>query len=145
MVSGAGLTERAAWVPVGRDGRDPQRFWLSVCHALRMTAPGSALVQPLTAAPDLDGWEIVERVLAGLAPLGEPARLVIDDVHELGQDALRHLELRIMRAPPELRFVLATRRDVRLGLHRLRLEGELTEISEPQLRFTTPCTACRSC
>ena len=33
-----------------------------------------------------------------------------------------------MRAPAELRFVLATRHDMRLGLHRLRLEGELTEI-----------------
>jgi LuxR family maltose regulon positive regulatory protein len=28
-----------------------------------------------------------------------------------------------MRAPDELRLVLATRHDVRLGLHRLRLEG----------------------
>jgi LuxR family maltose regulon positive regulatory protein len=135
-VSGAGLTERAAWVPVGRDGRDPQRFWLSVCHALRGTGPGSGLVQPLTAAPDLDGWEIVERLLTDLAPLDEPACLVIDDVHELGQDARRQLELLIMRAPTELRFVLATRHDMRLGLHRLRLEGELTEIREPQLRFT---------
>jgi LuxR family maltose regulon positive regulatory protein len=41
-----------------------------------------------------------------------------------------------MRAPPGLRFVLATRHDVRLGLHRLRLEGELTEIRESDLRFT---------
>ncbi len=30
--------------------------------------------------------------------------------------------------------MLATRHDVRLGLHRLRLEGELTEIREPDLR-----------
>jgi LuxR family transcriptional regulator, maltose regulon positive regulatory protein len=135
-VSGAGLAERAAWVPVARDDRDPQRFWLSVCRALRGTVPGSKLVQPLTAAPDLDGWEVVERLLTDLAPLDEPAWLVIDDVHELGRDALGQLELLIMRAPPELRFVLAARHDVRLGLHRMRLEGELTEIREPQLRFT---------
>jgi LuxR family transcriptional regulator, maltose regulon positive regulatory protein len=135
-VSEAGLTERAAWVPAGPDERDSRRFWLSVCHALRRTAPGSALVQPLTAAPGLDGWTIVERLLTNLAPLDEPAWLVIDDVHELGPDALRQLELLIMRAPPALRFVLATRHDVRLGLHRLRLEGELAEIREPQLRFT---------
>ena len=41
-----------------------------------------------------------------------------------------------MRGPPELRFVLATRHDLRLGLHRLRLEGELTEIRAAHLRFT---------
>ena len=32
--------------------------------------------------------------------------------------------------------MLATRRDLRLGLHRLRLEGELTEIRADDLRFT---------
>ena len=91
----------------------------------------------LTAAPDLDGWAIVERLLTDLAPLEDRIWLVIDDVHELGPaEALRQLELLMMRAPPELRFVLATRHDVRLGLHRLRLEGELAEIREPDLRFT---------
>jgi len=90
----------------------------------------------VTAAPDLDGWVITERLLADLAPLDEALWLVVDDVHELGGDALAQLELLIMRAPPELRFVLAARHDVRLGLHRLRLEGELAEVREPDLRFT---------
>ena len=39
-VGEAGLAERAAWVPAGRDERDPQRFWLSVLGALRQTTPG---------------------------------------------------------------------------------------------------------
>jgi LuxR family maltose regulon positive regulatory protein len=91
----------------------------------------------LTAAPDLDGWAIVERLLKDLAPLDERLWLVIDDVHELGSDeARRQLELLLMRAPPGLRFILATRHDVRLGLHRLRLEGELTEIRAGDLRFS---------
>jgi LuxR family transcriptional regulator, maltose regulon positive regulatory protein len=133
----AGLTDRVAWVAVRRDEPDSQRFWLSVLDALRRTAPGSALMGELTAAPDLDGWAITERLLKDLAPLEERLWLVIDDVHELGSNqALRQLELLIMRAPPELRFVLATRHDVRLGLHPLRLEGELTELREPDLRFT---------
>jgi len=132
-----GQAESAAWVPVGRYERDPQRFWLSVLGALRQTAPGSALVGELTAAPDLDGWTIVERLLKDLAPLEARIWLVIDDVHELGSaEASSQLELLIMRAPPELRFALATRHDLRLGLHRLRLEGELTEIRAADLRFT---------
>ena len=135
-ISWAGVAGSAAWVPAGRGERDPQRFWLSVLAALRQTAAGSALVGELTAAPDLDGWVITERLLTDLAPLDDLLWLVVDDVHELGPEALRQLELLIMRAPPELRFVLATRHDVRLGLHRLRLEGELAEIREPDLRFT---------
>ena len=136
-ISEAHLAERAAWVPVGRDERDPQRFWLAVLGALRRTGPGSQLVRELTPAPDLDGWAMIERLLTDLAPLDERLWLILDDLHELGADqAPRQLELLVMRAPEELRFVLATRRDVRLGLHRLRLEGELTEIRAGDLRFS---------
>ena len=120
----ADLAERTGWVSVGREQRDPQRFWLAVADALRQTAPGSALVRPLTASPDLDGWAIVERLLKDLASLQDQVCLVIDDVHELGPaETLRQLELLLMRAPPELRLFLASRQPVRLGLHRLRLEG----------------------
>jgi LuxR family maltose regulon positive regulatory protein len=135
-ISQSGLSGRAAWVAAGRDIRDPLRFWVSVLGALRRTGQGPTLVQALTAAPDLDGWAITERLLADLAPLADRIWLVIDDLHELSLEALRQLELLVMRAPPGLRFVLATRQDVRLGLHRLRLEGELAEIREPDLRFS---------
>src|SRR5262249_61874632 len=70
-ISRAGLAGQAAWVAAGRGERDPLRFWLSVLAALRQTAAGSVLVREVTAAPDLDGWVITERLLAGLAPLGE--------------------------------------------------------------------------
>jgi len=133
----ADLTGSAGWVAVGRDERDPQRFWLSVLGALRKTSAGSVLLRPLTAAPDLDGWAITERLLTDLADLAQRLWLVIDDLHELRSvEAQRQLELLMLRAPQELRFVLATRHDVRLGLHRLRLEGELTEIRGVDLRFT---------
>jgi LuxR family transcriptional regulator, maltose regulon positive regulatory protein len=135
-IAGAGLAGRAAWVAAGREERDPQRFWLSVLRALRQTGPGAGLVRAVSAAPDLDGWALVERLLKDLAPLGDPVWLVVDDVHELGPDALRQLELLVMRAPAGLRIVLAARHDVRLGLHRLRLEGELAEIRTDDLRFS---------
>jgi LuxR family maltose regulon positive regulatory protein len=132
----AGLGDQAGWVAAGQDARDPQQFWLSVVRALRGTAAGSVLVQAVTAAPDLDGWAVVERLLKNLAELRDPTWLVIDDVHELTPGVLRQLELLVLRAPHELRFVLATRHYVRLGLHRLRLEGELAEIRAPDLRFS---------
>ena len=127
-IAGAGLAGRAAWVAAGREERDPQRFWLSVAGALRQTGPGAGLVRAVTGAPDLDGWALAEGLLSDLAPLEERVWLVVDDVHELGPDALRQLELVVMRAPAGLRFVLAARHDVRLGLHRLRLEGGLAEL-----------------
>jgi len=53
-------------------------------------------------------------------------------VHELLAEAVAQLELLVMRAPPALRFVLATRWDLRLGLHQLGLEGELVEVRSSQ-------------
>jgi LuxR family maltose regulon positive regulatory protein len=136
-IAEAGLAERAAWVPAGREERDPRRFWVGVADALRGTAAGAGLVRPLTAAPDLDGWAVVERLLTDLAPLAGRLWLVIDDAHDLGPgEVLAQLELFVLRAPPQLRFVLATRRDLRLGLHRLRLTGELTELRADDLRFS---------
>ena len=82
-ISQAGATGSAAWMTVRRGEQDPQQFWLSVLSALRQTASGRVLVQPLTAAPDLDGWTIAERLLTDLAPLQDRIYLVIDDVHEL--------------------------------------------------------------
>jgi LuxR family transcriptional regulator, maltose regulon positive regulatory protein len=136
-IAEAGLAEQAAWVPVHGEVRHPQQFWISVADELRATAAGAALVRPLTPAPDLDGWAIVERLLQDLHSLSERVWLVIDDLHELrSAHALRQLELLVLRAPTELRFVLASRRDPRLGLHRLRLDGELTEIRAAELHFT---------
>ena len=136
-IAAAGLGDRTAWVSVGRAEHDPQAFWLSVLESLRRTRFGSERVRELTAAPGLDGATIVRRLLEDLGSLDERLCLVIDDLHELQADqALHDIELLIASAPPRLRLVLLTRRDLRLGLHRLRVEGELTEIRGEDLRFT---------
>ena len=136
-IAEAGLARHAAWVPVDSEERDPQGFWISVADGLRGTTAGSALVRPLTAAPDLDGWAVVERLLKDLAPLEDRLWLMIDDAHLLdSREVLPQLELLLLRAPQELRIVLATRHGLRLGLHRLRLEGELTEVCAADLRFS---------
>ena len=135
-IAEAGLIDSAACVQVQRQERDPQRFWISVIDALRDTIAGSKLVRPLTAAPDLNGCAVVERLLEDLDPLEDRLWLVIDDLDELrSAGALRQLQLLVQRARPELRFVLAARHDLRLGLHRLRLEGQLTELGADDLRF----------
>ena len=135
-IAEAGLIDSAACVQVQRQERDPQRFWISVIDALRDTIAGSKLVRPLTAAPDLNGCAVVERLLEDLDPLEDRLWLVIDDLDELcSAGAVRQLQLLVQRAHPELRFVLAARHDLRLGLHRLRLEGQLTELRADDLRF----------
>ena len=128
-----GLAQSAAWVSVEREERDPQRFWLSLFDALRHTEASGSVLREMCAVPDLDLWGLVE----DLALLEHPVWLVIDDLHELrSDDALRQLECFLLRAPDRLRIVLSTRDEPRLGLHRLRLEGALTEIRSVDLPFT---------
>jgi len=62
---------------------------------------------------------------------------MIDDLHELtSPEALDQLTRLLTNLPPNAHAVLATRHDVRLRLHRLRLAGELAEIRAADLRFT---------
>jgi LuxR family transcriptional regulator, maltose regulon positive regulatory protein len=133
----SGLAARAGWVAIPRDTCDPQVFWRLVLEGLRTTGVGAKLVRAFPSAADLDGDAIVERLLEDLRGLQERLWLVIDDLHELGShEALRQLEVLILRAPSALRFTLASRHEVQLGLHRLRLAAELTELRTRDLRFT---------
>jgi LuxR family transcriptional regulator, maltose regulon positive regulatory protein len=135
-VHDAGLADRTAWVPVERGERDGQRFWLSVIDALADVA-GEGVVTRVSPSPGFRGRAVVDRLLADLSSLEEPAMLVIDDLHELGSaKALGCLERFVAELPPALRIVLVTREDPRLGLHRLRLVGELTELRGPDLAFS---------
>src|SRR5262249_22929831 len=135
-IGAEGLGDHTAWVSVRREDHDAQAFWLSVLDSLRQTGAGSERVRELTVAPGLDGAALVQRLLDDLNPLEEPLWLVLDDLHDLqDEDAVRQLEELLAGTPRSLRLVLLTRRDLRLGLHRLRLEGGLTEIRGEDLRF----------
>jgi LuxR family maltose regulon positive regulatory protein len=136
-ISEAGLDERAARVYVRRD-EDPRRFWLSVLEALRGTTPGSAFLRDGKVAPSVDAWTILERLVDDLNSLAEPVWVVIDDLHELAStEAQKQLELLLSHAPRTLRLVLISRREPTLRLHRLRLQGDLTEIRARDLPFTS--------
>jgi LuxR family maltose regulon positive regulatory protein len=117
---------RIASLSVSRGERDPQRFWLALLKAIG--APDIA------ATPTFDADAIVDRVLD---TLDGPAVLVIDDLHELeSPEAYAGLEALIERLDDDVRLVLASRRDPRLRLHHLRLEGELAELRVADLRFS---------
>ena len=104
---------------------------------LRATAGANAFVEKLAPSPDFDGEAVVDRLVSELGSLEGAVVLVIDDLHELrSREARAQLETLLARRPPLLRVILATRHDPQLGLHRLRLTGELVEIRDSDLRFT---------
>jgi LuxR family maltose regulon positive regulatory protein len=136
-IEAEGLGERAPWVSVERGERDPQRFWLSAIDAIADVLAPDELVERVSPSPSFRGEAVVEQLLSDLDSLEAPMLLVIEDVHELDSaDALDWLELFLARRPSQLRVALTTREEPPLGLHRLRLAGELTELNGPDLRFS---------
>ncbi len=128
--------EAVAWVTVERGERDAQRFWLHVIDALA-DAAGDDVIERVSPAPGFAGAVVIERLLHQLERIEEPLELVIDDLHELdSEDALAWLGMLITQPPAQVGILLATREEPALGLHRLRLAGELTELRGPDLRFS---------
>jgi LuxR family maltose regulon positive regulatory protein len=77
------------------------------------------------------------RLRSELADARGGVTLVIDDLHELtSPEALAQLTRLLTNLPAHAHAILTTRHDLRLGLHQLRLAGELTEIRAADLRFS---------
>ncbi len=132
----AGLSDRTAWISVDRGERDPWRFWTAVVEKLRALPVASDLIEPLQVSPEFDGFALVDRLVEELSALQTPVVLVVDDLHELqAPDALAQLERLLARRPALLQVVLASRQDPQVGLHRLRVAEQLTEIRAADLRF----------
>ena len=135
--NGPGRAHHIAFVPVHRDEQDPQMFWLALLAAVRRTCGTTIETEPPTATPDFNSRTLVERVLSDLGNLSGPVIVVIDDLHELNwPDALADLTHLLTNLHPNAHAILATRHDLRLGQHKLRLAGELAEIRAADLRFS---------
>jgi LuxR family transcriptional regulator, maltose regulon positive regulatory protein len=134
---GPGQAYRLAVVQVRRDQQDSQQFWLAVLRAIQQVSGAGGEGEPLAATPDFNAAAIGERVLSELVEHRDRTFLVIDDLHELtSPEALTQLTLLLQKLPQHVHAILATRRDLRLRLHKLRLAGELAEIRGADLRFT---------
>ena len=132
-----GQPHRLAVVQVQRDQHGAQQFWLALLSAVRQSFGTASEEEPRTATPDFNGRAMADRVLSELTEHHGRLMLVIDDLHELASpDALAQLTRLLTNLPGDVHAVLATRRDLRLRLHQLRLAGELAEIRAADLRFS---------
>jgi LuxR family maltose regulon positive regulatory protein len=132
-----GQPRRLAVLQVQRDQQDAQQFWLVLLDAVRHASATTGHAELPAATPDFNAPAMVDRVLSELADARGGITLVIDDLHELtSPEALAQLTRLLTNLPPHVHAILTTRHDVRLGLHQLRLAGELAEIRAADLRFS---------
>jgi LuxR family maltose regulon positive regulatory protein len=128
---------RIAFVPVRRDQQDAQQFWLALLGAVRQASGTASDTEPPIATPDFNVRTLADRVLWELADQRGRVIVVIDDLHELSSpESLAQLTRLLANLPPNAHTILSARHDLRLGLHRLRLAGELAEIRAADLRFS---------
>jgi LuxR family maltose regulon positive regulatory protein len=134
---GPGQPRRLAVLRVQRDQRDAQQFWLALLDAVRQATGADSGAEPSAATPDFNAPAMAGRVLSELAEARDGVTLVVDDLHELNSpEALAQLTRLLTNLPPHAHAILTTRHDVRLGLHQLRLAGELAELRAVDLRFS---------
>jgi LuxR family maltose regulon positive regulatory protein len=128
---------RLAVLQVQRDQQDAQQFWLALLDAVRHGTGANSGAEPPAGTPDFNALAMAGRVLSELAEARGGVTLVIDDLHELtSPEALAQLPRLLTDLPLDVHAILTTRHDLRLGLHQLRLAGELAEIRAADLRFT---------
>ena len=125
-----------AWLSLDPGDNDPARFWTYVLAALCQSGAVPADSQLQTLGPQADD-DLLPLLVHGLDQLASPVVLVLDDVHELTDTRVLHgIEFLVRHAPPQLRLMLAARSDPPLPLHRLLLNGTLTQLRAADLAFT---------
>jgi LuxR family maltose regulon positive regulatory protein len=126
-----------AWLTPVSPAGDLAAFWDVVLAALGSSS-AVPVDHPLHALSTTAGvsQEVLDSIMASLESLPSEVLLVVDDFHEVSDPAvLASLALATQRAT-NLRTLLLSRVVPGLPLHRLRLSGELSEITAQDLAFT---------
>jgi len=129
-----------AWLSLDAGDNDPARFWRHVAAALDGALPGVAgRVAPLLQGLQPAAFGAAAAALVNeLAGVTEEVVLVLDDYHLIDAPPVHaSLGFLLEHLPSSLRLALASRSDPPLPLARLRARGQLTELRERDLRFTT--------
>ncbi|TEU22071.1 MAG: hypothetical protein E3J21_00800 [Anaerolineales bacterium] len=81
---------------------------------------------------------VLTAMINEIAAIPDPFALVLDDYHVIKAEAIHNaLTFLLDHLPSQLHLVIATRADPPLPLARLRARGQLTELRQSDLRFTT--------
>jgi len=133
-----------AWVSLDEGDNDPARFLAYFVAALQTIEAGIGEgVLSVFQAPQPPPIEPVLMALINeIAPVPDHFALVLDDYHLIMAQPIHDgLAFLLDHLPLQLHLVIATRADPPLPLARLRARGQLTELRQSDLRFTTGETA----
>ena len=127
-----------AWVTLDAADRDEDVFWSDVVtaltHATATDPAAAARLRQLAGSPTHGGPMLAVGIAAALAASPNGVLLVLDNLQEVTSPAVHEELLRLVDHPGiRLRLVVCTRHDPPWPLHRLRLEGRLSELRAADL------------
>ncbi|WP_160148914.1 LuxR C-terminal-related transcriptional regulator [Amycolatopsis alkalitolerans] len=127
------LGSRVGWVRIDESDNDPATLRRTILAAVRAAAG----YRPVPSEPPRQRgaeWTLVSALAEVLHDQDSPVLLMVDDAHRLhAPEAVGVLEQVVQWLPSSLRLVVSGRRELALGLHRMRVAGQLSEIRTADL------------
>lgn len=129
------------WLSLDEGDNDPVRFLTYLVSAIQKVDAkiGGSILVSLNSSQVPPLLDLVETLINEISAEMEPFLLVLDDYHLIKKVEVHTImQLLLNRQPDALHLVVITREDPPFPLPRLRVQGQLTEIRERDLRFTLP-------
>jgi ATP/maltotriose-dependent transcriptional regulator MalT len=149
LLSSWAARRRVAWYTLATEDVELGALVRGLVGALRLRVPGlpttlvAATAGALGPAPDPDDLGRADayagHLCAALQELNSrDLVLVLDDLHELGDDgaAARFVESLVRHAPPPLHLVVASRAEPPFPIERIRGQGQVLELTARELAFS---------
>ena len=128
----------SAWLSLEEEDRDPNRFLEYLVASLEVISQtvGSGLAAMLRSSPPASAETVLTLLVNQLTKIPGKLVLILDDYHLAASTGANEvLSFLIDHMPPQLHLVIASREAPELALGKLRLNGQLAEIRQQDLRF----------
>ncbi|GCE29932.1 hypothetical protein KDA_54160 [Dictyobacter alpinus] len=127
-----------AWIALDEGDNDLARFWHYVCAALAHIDPTikehvPALLQSLAYSDEA----LLIPLINLLTETDTPVVLVLDDCHHITDERIHQmLAFLLQHMPEQMHIVMLTRFDLPLHFARMRILGQVMDLSQVDLQFT---------
>lgn len=128
------------WLSLDEGDNDVIRFIAHFIAALeRLTEGiGEDLLKQLQASSSASIESILSALINKLTSISCDYMLVLDDYHVITSEEVNHvIAFLLEHTPPQLHLIIISRQDPKLPLARLRVQRQLIEIRDSELRFTS--------
>ena len=124
-----------AWLSVESADNEPVRFWLRLVRALQVVDHDVSDSIVAARSAGVSDSRVAE-MLAGELTILRPVVVVLDDIHRIDRAELIQAVVHLVGLlPSHVHLIVTTRQPADLGVHRLRMSGDLAEIDQDDLRF----------